>query len=60
MVQLLAIQIIIIVFFWLASLLNFLDKETKDLLLKIDIVFCIIFFIADLLLLLAGLKEYLV
>ena len=60
MVQLLAIQIIIIVFFWLASLLNFLDKETKDLLLKIDIVFCITFFIADLLLLLAGLKEYLV
>jgi len=58
--QLLAIQIIIIVFFWLASLFNFLDKETKGLLLKVDVSFGIIFFIADLLLLLAGLKEYLV
>lgn len=59
MENLLGIQIIIILSISLGFLFK-LDDETKKLLLKIDGVLTAIFIIVDLLLLLVGLKAWLV
>ena len=58
--DLFVIEILIVVFIGIASMVKGLDKDTKKLILQIDGAITGIFIIVDLLLLFAGLKNYLI